>query len=196
MTEREQMLAAIRSAPGDDTVRLAFADWLGEHGSGDRDAATAEFVRLSCARPLTRSRAMPPAAYEWLRGNWHRLVPSVAASPRLAAIAPKWEGRSVVFPWVVPCDFLWAEPGSVRTTYPRLEFLRGFASRVWVGTLSGRETLLPLVAQDQPFAVDEVARSGRAPVRSPQDELLRKIVAAGLGYAGPPTFVPAAPENA
>lgn len=45
MTEREAFIEAIAADPNDDTVRLAFADWLQEHGEEDR----AEFVRLSYA---------------------------------------------------------------------------------------------------------------------------------------------------
>jgi len=38
------LLAAIRDDPDDDTLRLAYADWLDEHG----DAERAEFVRVQC----------------------------------------------------------------------------------------------------------------------------------------------------
>lgn len=44
MTEREAFVAAIAANPGEDTPRLAFADWLQENGEDDR----AQFVRLSC----------------------------------------------------------------------------------------------------------------------------------------------------
>jgi uncharacterized protein (TIGR02996 family) len=40
MTEREQLLHAIRVEPLEDTPRLAYADWLDEHGDAtDRDRA-------------------------------------------------------------------------------------------------------------------------------------------------------------
>lgn len=45
MTEREAFIAAVAANPEDDTARLAFADWLQEHG----EDARAEFVRLQCA---------------------------------------------------------------------------------------------------------------------------------------------------
>ncbi len=35
---------AVRATPGDDTVRLVAADWLDEHGEGDR----AELIRVGC----------------------------------------------------------------------------------------------------------------------------------------------------
>jgi uncharacterized protein (TIGR02996 family) len=44
-TDREGLLAAIRAAPGDDTPRLVYADWLDEHG-GDAEQARARFIRL------------------------------------------------------------------------------------------------------------------------------------------------------
>src|SRR5262249_44727116 len=44
-------IRAIRESPGDDTVRLVYADWLEEHGDPER----AEFIRAQCwlaaARP-------------------------------------------------------------------------------------------------------------------------------------------------
>lgn len=46
VSEREAFLKAIAAVPDDDTARLAFADWLDEHGDPDR----AEFVRLQIRR--------------------------------------------------------------------------------------------------------------------------------------------------
>lgn len=42
MTEQAALLAAILAQPDDDTVRLAYADWLDEHGQDAR----AEFIRV------------------------------------------------------------------------------------------------------------------------------------------------------
>lgn len=42
MTDRAALVAAICAEPGEDTPRLAYADWLEENGEGDR----AEFVRV------------------------------------------------------------------------------------------------------------------------------------------------------
>jgi len=44
MSERDRFVAAIIADPADDTVRLAFADWLDEHGEAER----AEFIRVQC----------------------------------------------------------------------------------------------------------------------------------------------------
>lgn len=48
MTERDQLLAAIRADPHEDTPRLVLADWLEENG-GDLDRAHAELIRLQIA---------------------------------------------------------------------------------------------------------------------------------------------------
>jgi uncharacterized protein (TIGR02996 family) len=44
MTDRTAFLAAIKAAPHDDAPRLVYADWLEEHGDGER----AEFIRVGC----------------------------------------------------------------------------------------------------------------------------------------------------
>ena len=54
MTERDQLWRAVLAAPDDDAPRLAFADWLEDHG----DAARADFVRTQIA--LEPSRNSPP----------------------------------------------------------------------------------------------------------------------------------------
>src|SRR5262249_46624256 len=58
MSERAEegrgFLEAIRESPGDDALRLVYADWLDDHG----DAARAEFIRVQCelARPPGKER--------------------------------------------------------------------------------------------------------------------------------------------
>src|SRR5689334_13304664 len=42
MSDRLGMIHAIHEQPGDDLPRLAYADWLDEHGDADR----AEFIRV------------------------------------------------------------------------------------------------------------------------------------------------------
>jgi uncharacterized protein (TIGR02996 family) len=44
MVDPQAFIRAIRATPGDDGARLAYADWLEEHG----DPARAEFIRLQC----------------------------------------------------------------------------------------------------------------------------------------------------
>lgn len=48
MSDEQALLAAIWEHPHDDTVRLAYADWLQEAG-GASNVARAEFIRLQCA---------------------------------------------------------------------------------------------------------------------------------------------------
>ncbi|MBY0456405.1 MAG: TIGR02996 domain-containing protein, partial [Gemmataceae bacterium] len=47
LSDRDALLAAIRANPDEDTPRLAFADWLDEHGD-EADRARAEFIRVQC----------------------------------------------------------------------------------------------------------------------------------------------------
>jgi uncharacterized protein (TIGR02996 family) len=44
MSDRDALLRAILAAPGDDTPRLVYADWLTERGEESR----AEFIRVQC----------------------------------------------------------------------------------------------------------------------------------------------------
>jgi uncharacterized protein (TIGR02996 family) len=53
MTDRDSFLAAIAAAPADDTPRLAFADWLEEHGDAARAGFIRDQVRLATLRPGT-----------------------------------------------------------------------------------------------------------------------------------------------
>lgn len=66
MSTRAELLEAIRANPAEDTPRLMYADWLDEHGDCDRDAATAEFIRLCCDNRQGKRLRMPLAAYKWL----------------------------------------------------------------------------------------------------------------------------------
>lgn len=45
MTDHDALLAAVIAEPGDDTVRLAYADWIEEHGG---QPERAEFIRVQC----------------------------------------------------------------------------------------------------------------------------------------------------
>ena len=55
---RSQLLAEIAARPDDDTLRLAFADWLDEHGdAADRDRA--EFIRVQCELGVWSGRGHP-----------------------------------------------------------------------------------------------------------------------------------------
>lgn len=77
-SDRLGFLRSISRSPGDDTTRLAYADWLQENGSGDLDAATAEFIQAGCRLGGSQS-LMAKGGYDWLDANWPRLIPSVMA---------------------------------------------------------------------------------------------------------------------
>lgn len=80
--DREALLRAIKAHPNENTPRLMYADWLEEFGEGDRDAATVDFIRLSCGvAGAKKGDPMPRAVYPWLAHNWKRLVPTLANSP-------------------------------------------------------------------------------------------------------------------
>jgi uncharacterized protein (TIGR02996 family) len=56
MGDRDAFLRAIAADPTDDTVRLAFADWLDVHGEADR----AEFIRLQTKRERSGRKLKNP----------------------------------------------------------------------------------------------------------------------------------------
>ena len=63
MSERDGFLRAIAADPADDTVRLAFADWLDERG----DRAEAEFIRFHVEIGRVGHRLEDPHARELVR---------------------------------------------------------------------------------------------------------------------------------
>lgn len=196
--DRRAFLAAVREKPGCETTRLAFADWLQEHGATDLDRATEEFIRLSCG-PRHHSANMPKAAYEWLWANWRRLIPTALESGRLIPPRPgreaeAWQGASIqlLFPIApVPRGHPLAVNGWL-CARPRLEFMAGFLNRVWVGKAEARAVLFPLLLQDQPNLVDAVQQLNDAAPPAQTRQRRRKATPP----VPPPPFVPAAPENA
>ena len=74
MSDEVALLAAIRAHPDEDTPRLAYADWLDEHGNADR----AEFIRAQiaiaqlpdddprrCELEITERRLLAKNVVEW-----------------------------------------------------------------------------------------------------------------------------------
>jgi uncharacterized protein (TIGR02996 family) len=57
MSDEAALLSAIIAHPDEDTPRLAYADWLTEHGDPDR----AEFIRVQC-----RLADVPPGHPDWV----------------------------------------------------------------------------------------------------------------------------------
>ncbi len=69
MSDREAFVSAIAANPADDLPRLVFADWLDEHGEGDR----ADFIRtqIRCHHALPDERIQLDArAADLLREHW------------------------------------------------------------------------------------------------------------------------------
>jgi len=72
---RAAFLRTIEADPTEDTHRLAYADWLDDHGESDCDRATAEFIRVGCKIAQTRQNRQEG---RWLKENWLRLIPELA----------------------------------------------------------------------------------------------------------------------
>jgi uncharacterized protein (TIGR02996 family) len=72
----DAMLRAVLAEPGDDTVRLAFADWLQENGDGGR----AEFVRVQVEiHRLGADIDVDPERRTWLRRRERGLLTAANA---------------------------------------------------------------------------------------------------------------------
>lgn len=150
MSERAAFLASIRESPADDLPRLVFADWLDDNGDQPHDAATAEFIRLSCKLDAKKSRQSRKEG-AWLHANWMRLVPKLAGD---GFSLYRRNGRRVTF---IREDELPPAPlaiGSAKRTFARwciIDFWRGFAAQIY--TYQPRD--LPIVVQaarTQPLA--------------------------------------------
>jgi len=127
ITESEDwncFLRAIREAPQDDLPRLQAADWLEEHGEGER----AEFIRVQCALALRESKDLrwreqalrnsPTGGPNWALEACPGLVtfrlPDSGTSRSMAGIVG-WDRVRFErgFPNVVDCDAIdWIRHGS------------------------------------------------------------------------------------
>jgi uncharacterized protein (TIGR02996 family) len=85
VNDKTALLAAIVAQPDDDTVRLAFADWLDEHDDPDRAA----FIRLQIREPHLENYA----ERQNVERETHRLFH--ANSERWLAGLPKWLGADL-----------------------------------------------------------------------------------------------------
>ena len=167
MTERESFYPPIRANPSDDTVRLVFADWLEENGETDQDAATVEFIRISCTK-FNDSKVMPLPAYQWIEKNWQRLVPTFVTKfsgklvpgepPPLGDPRPegfKWwvrRGRNVHGRARVPNPHVGRR--NVRPYYTVsfvVAFWKGFAQDYTVWSAWGFSQMMPVLLRDQPI---------------------------------------------
>src|SRR5215471_3698309 len=71
MSLHEAFLRSIIEAPDDDAPRLAYSDWLEEHGEPDR----AEFIRVQCRLAALdeddpERRELQKREYELLADHW------------------------------------------------------------------------------------------------------------------------------
>lgn len=163
MSTRAELIASIRANPLEDAPRLMYADWLDEFGDCDRDAATAEFVRLSCNFTAKRkSDRMPKEVYPWLKKNWKRLVPTFLSS--FSVVKRKgeessyqvryWSGRKLGLFVGVPTNT--ARGSFLASTI--LDFHRGFVIdfTYWA---SGVCWSLSRLIEDQPLVPNATGRA-------------------------------------
>ncbi len=145
MNDRRALLRAILTNPADNSLRLAFADWLEEHGTGDADAARVEFVRLWYRlRPTLRSTTRTIA--KWLGANWPRLWPSVVAQATDGQTHFRAQGRSLAG------RLVWEANAQQRISRVKVYFDRGFAECVQYDRGAGYERFAAAFAADEPLA--------------------------------------------
>jgi len=170
MTDTERaMLAAVVADPGDDTVRLAFADCIEEHGN----AARAAFIRLQVVaerlHPHSNARAKLEAQAEALFAEhwidwWGELcaavglpMPSEPPAGFLGWIA-RWfdSSRPAAAPYRREGLTVYAthayDSGHTRE-FSRVSFRRGFPEAVWITlapppALEGWSAVSPLTELD------------------------------------------------
>ncbi len=163
MNDRRAFLAAIAGAPDDDMPRLAFADWLDEHPEGDRDTATAEFIRASCLGRRHASPQMPRAAYTWLQEHWQRLVPVTLAKHLAEVVRPGPAGEVALdrVGWirsgrVIHLRMRFGPLSGTRPSLPMwypmdFDFHRGFLRVALIWSFYASTHLLPSLVADQPL---------------------------------------------
>jgi len=122
VSDREALLAAIKAHPDADTPRLMFADWLEEHGEGERAA----FIRLQIEHaqrdfPLEGCEDLLRRAQQLLRSTVCGSVPvEIGSEVYTHTIGIENDESST------DCIFQVFKPGSARDHY----FIRGFVDRV------------------------------------------------------------------
>ena len=113
--EQRALWAAIRAAPGDDTPRLVYADWLDDHG----DPARAEFIRVQ-----VRLAQLGP---DRRKGRKERLPLETREKMLLAAHQERWAGplcRALAGDGTSESPADWLD---------RLTFHRGFIRVLYLG---------------------------------------------------------------
>lgn len=177
-SERNELLAAIKARPLEDTPRLMYADHIEEYpetGFEDRDRATAEFIRMTCDCTNRGKKAISASAGKWLHnhewesrtkvGNWGRLVPQLAdwcARVNLRHSLPN-DLLGVGYP--IPEVWYTRDGRIIKLHYKRawplpdifeLEFWRGFVRKVRVPSWEHFDLVLPRLMHDQPLLEPEL----------------------------------------
>lgn len=184
-SDRIPLLRSILTNPNDDLPRLVFADYLEDYGSGDLDAATVEFIRVSC--DSKGRRVMPRFAYKWLHSSWRRLVPDFVDRNNRMTLGQVgyWhdlpKGRTVRTVVVVPYTTGRRSPatGSNHHYSVRLEFSRGFLDDVKMWSIRAAEAVAHRLRADQPLCrfsgygwFESVLRNRQTPIsENPLDDL-------------------------
>jgi uncharacterized protein (TIGR02996 family) len=150
--QRAPFLRSIDATLEDDTVRLAYADWIEErdYPLGDRDVATVDFIRQSCGKLQYKERQTADEG-RWLARHWTRLIPTVAA--RVGPKSYRREGR-----WLqLSARYQMGHMERDFRFFFRVEFWRGFVRRVVFDSAYDLEFLLPVLLRDQPLAYPEIS---------------------------------------
>lgn len=198
MNTRDELLAAIKANPADDTPRLMFADWLDEFGDCDRDAATAKFIRLCCNGSGKSGKSIPVAAGAWMEhyerqtGKFHppgrdfemsnagKLIPTLrdwAIKVNKRADSKGLSGAPVLYPHVFYLrrgrfiEIHWRPGDRMWSEIIRLEYWRGFIREVECRYWAVFDMILPRLIVDQPL-IEPVFRSDWCPKVYPERSLV------------------------
>ena len=147
MHTESAFIAAIASAPDDDTPRLVFADWLEENGQAER----AEFIRLSCRLDPDRDRFDDPAVnalrervdhllqpFKEAEGEWLRSVYEPLGHDWPLPV--EWR-RGFVDSLALPVQWIIQYGKPLRERYPLLRKLVVFRLNGWGERLAACEWL-------------------------------------------------------
>ena len=110
MTTDEALLRAVLLHPGEDTPRLAYADWLDENGHPER----AEFIRVQIEL-----------------GRWHHDIPDGASDPLRDMRKREQELLGAAPPsWAAPVGWWHCDNLRMWKPTPHFTFRRGFVAHV------------------------------------------------------------------
>jgi uncharacterized protein (TIGR02996 family) len=158
MSDREPLLAAILANPKDDLPRLVYADWLDEFGSGDLDAATSEFIRVSIGLTIQRQIhwLSLPAGYPFTGlPRWCKLLPKFVGNLtgyRVNQLRSEIAVESIIAPTAVKIrDKPTRYRDAVATLPVRLYFDRGFLMRYTCRSDIAKRKIEPALFADQPL---------------------------------------------